>query len=104
MKATTATSILTALCIASGRADAQLHHGGGPGMSVELENDRVTVVRIRLAPHERTAMHDLTPRVVIWLTDARLRDTSDNGETREERWRAGQAIWVPARRHAGENL
>jgi len=43
---------------------------------VELENDAVVVVRIRIAPHERTPMHDIaSARLVVWLTDAHLRDT-----------------------------
>jgi quercetin dioxygenase-like cupin family protein len=49
-------------------------------------------------------MHDLTPRVVVWLTDAHLRDTLATGESREENAKAGDVEWVPAQRHEGDNL
>jgi hypothetical protein len=78
----------------------------GPANAVvELENDAVVVVRIRMAPHERTPMHDITgARLVVWLTDAHLRDTHPDGHTAEIRRRAGDIDWVPVQRHAGENL
>ena len=78
----------------------------GPANAVvELENDAVVVVRIRMAPHERTPMHDITSaRLVVWLTDAHLRDTHPDGSTAETRRHAGDIDWVPAQRHAGENL
>jgi quercetin dioxygenase-like cupin family protein len=72
---------------------------------VELENDAVVVVRIRIAPHERTPMHDIaSARLVVWLTDAHLRDTHPDGRSAEIRRRAGDIDWVPVQRHAGENL
>jgi hypothetical protein len=78
----------------------------GPANAVvEFENDTVVVVRIRMAPHERTPMHDITSaRLVVWLTDAHLRDTHTDGRTDEIRRRAGDIDWVPVQRHAGENL
>jgi hypothetical protein len=80
---------------AAGPADAK----------VELENDAVVVVRIRMAPHEKTPMHDIaTARVVVWLTDVHLRDTQANGTVSEIRRHAGEFEWVPVQRHAGENL
>jgi quercetin dioxygenase-like cupin family protein len=79
-------------------------HHVGPGFKLEFENDLVQVVRIKIAPHEKLPMHDLTPRVVILLTDQNLRITFPNGETREEHHKAGEAGWVSAERHAGENL
>ncbi len=80
--------------------------GGGPGPSFrpELDNDAVTVVRVRMAPHAKTPEHDVTPRVVVWLTDAHLRLTFPDGSARREDHRAGDVAWVPAMRHVGENL
>ncbi len=103
MKTVAVVSIAAAAGFSS-MSHAQTGHGRGPSMSLEFENPSVSVLRVRLAPHEKTPMHDLTPRVVVWLTDAHLKDTAADGKTREERWQAGQAIWVPAQRHAGENL
>jgi hypothetical protein len=62
------------------------------------------VLRVRLAPYEKTEMHELTPRLVIWLTDAYLRDTKPDGTVTDYRRAAGATEWVPAQRHAGENL
>jgi len=71
---------------------------------VVAENEVVQVLRISLPPHARTPMHDVTPRVVIWLDDAHFIDRFADGTTREGRRKAGDAEWVSARRHAGENL
>jgi hypothetical protein len=50
-------------------------------------------------------MHDIaTARLVVWLTDAHLRDTHPDGTTNETHRHAGEFDWVPVQRHAGENL
>jgi beta-alanine degradation protein BauB len=109
----TPASLIVALgCIAAASAqDHAAHHDpsasatAGPAHAeLVLDNAAVTVIRIRMTPHEKTPMHDLSARVVIWLTDARLRDTLAGGETRDAQTRAGDVEWVPAQRHAGENL
>jgi hypothetical protein len=81
-------------------------HPPGPAGDAQLilENGSVQVIRIRIAPHEKTPVHDVTPRVVVWLADARFVDSFPDGTTRVEIRKAGDADWVPARRHAGENL
>src|SRR5262249_28950940 len=56
----------------------------GPANAVvEFENESIVVVRIRMAPGEKTPMHDITSaRLVVWLTDAHLRDTHSDGSTK----------------------
>jgi hypothetical protein len=73
-------------------------------MRVELENPSMVVLRVVLAPHEKTGMHDVSPRLVIWLTEARLRDVMPDGTQHDYQRAAGTVEWVPAQRHAGENL
>jgi hypothetical protein len=87
-------------------AHPQAAPGAGPAdANVELENDAVVVVRIRMAPHEKTPMHDIaTARLVVWLTDVHLRDTQGDGTVSEIHRHAGAFDWVPVQRHAGENL
>ncbi len=65
------------------------HHPAGPPGDAKLilENGSVQVLRIRIAPHEKTPMHSFP-----------------DGTTREEIRRAGDIEWVPARRHSGENV
>src|SRR5215475_9731490 len=79
-------------------------HAGPANVTVEFENDAIRVLRIRMAPNEKTPMHEITARFVVWLTDAHLRDTAPDGRTDDIHRRAGAVEWVPTRQHAGENL
>jgi len=79
-------------------------HTGPAHVKVEYENESILVLRIHMCPHEKTPMHDVSPRMVVWLTDADLRTTSPGGETTEHHMKAGETGWVPAGKHAGENL
>jgi quercetin dioxygenase-like cupin family protein len=87
-------------------ASAQHEHASSQRFDFEpeFENESVQVVRIKIGPHEKLPMHDLTPRVVVLLTDEDLRVTLPNGESREEHHKAGETMWLSAQRHAGENL
>jgi beta-alanine degradation protein BauB len=99
--------ILSFFCPADlvGRALAQdLSHRGPSQMRVELENPSMIVLRVVLGPHEKTGVHDVSPRLVIWLTDAHLRDTMADGTQHDYQRAAGTVEWIPAQRHAGENL
>src|SRR6266545_2186394 len=73
-------------------------------MKLELENDAVRVLRMRLAPHERIPMHTVPPHLAVWLTDARLRVTYPDGHSEEKRYKAGEVQWVTLGAHAGENV
>ena len=68
------------------------------------ENELVQVFRMSIPAHSRTPMHDISPRVIVWLSDAHFVDHFADGTTKEETRKAGDVEWVPARRHAGENL
>src|SRR5258708_25014852 len=99
---------LVAMCLAVGEfvpgANSQPAPTQGPAqIHPELENASMLVLRIRMAPHEKTAMHELTPRLVIWLTDAYLRDTKPDGTVTDYRRAARTTQLVPAQPHAGRN-
>jgi hypothetical protein len=84
---------------------AAIHQAGPANAVVEFENESIVVVRIRMAPHEKTPMHEIAnARLVVWLTDAHLRDTHPDGSANETHRRAGEIDWVEVQRHAGENL
>ena len=84
---------------------AAMPQAGPANAVVEFENESMVVVRIRIAPGEKTPMHDITSaRLVVWLTDVHLRDTHPDGSTNETHRRAGEIDWVGVQRHAGENL
>jgi hypothetical protein len=87
------------------RPSSGLPPAGPADAKVEFENESIIVVRVRMAPHEKTPMHDITSaRLVVWLTDAHLRDTHPDGSANETHRRAGTIDWVGVQRHAGENL
>src|SRR5260370_27641409 len=84
---------------------AAIPQAGPANAVVEFENESIVVARVRMAPHEKTPMHDIaSARLVVWLTDVYLRDTHADGSTDDIRRRAGELDWVPIQRHAGENL
>lgn len=68
------------------------------------ENDYVQVLRLSIPARARTPMHDVTARVVVWLGDAHFIDRYADGKIVDETRKGGDAEWVPARRHSGENL
>src|SRR5260221_12186033 len=59
---------------------AAIPQAGPANAVVQFENESIVVVRIRMAPGEKTPMHDITTaRLVVWLTDAHLRETHPDG-------------------------
>jgi quercetin dioxygenase-like cupin family protein len=71
---------------------------------VEAENDRVRVLRVKVGPRQKTAMHSHPANVVIFLTDARIKFSFPDGKTQEAQVKAGQVLLDDAVKHAGENL
>jgi hypothetical protein len=82
----------------------EVRRDGPPQMRVELDNPSLSVLRVVLGPHEKTGMHDVSARLIVWLTEAHLRDAMADGSTREYERAAGTVEWIPEQRHAGENL
>ncbi len=76
----------------------------GVQRTVEFEDNRTRVVRYQFGPHAKTPMHEAPDLVAIWLTETQLGLTFPDGTTKVERHAAGETAWVPAQRHAGENL
>lgn len=71
---------------------------------VEFENAQVRVLRVTYGPHEKSAMHEHPPSVVIWLTDEHGKFTLPDGKTQESHKKAGDIAWAPAEKHLPENL
>ena len=72
--------------------------------SVVFENDQVRVLRVTVAPGEKTPMHEHPANVVIPLSDAAVRFTLPDGQTQEPKMTAGTPVWSPEGKHAGENV
>ena len=71
--------------------------------TVELENDRVRVLRIKYGPHETSSMHGHPAAVTIFLTDAEGRFTFPDGRTEDISAKAGQVIYMDAMVHDPAN-
>ncbi|MGH2824300.1 MAG: hypothetical protein ACRDLY_15045, partial [Thermoleophilaceae bacterium] len=70
---------------------------------VVFENDRVRVVRLGFGPKERGLMVHHPPRVLVTLTDVRVRLLFDDGHTDERGAPAGVAAWLDAETLQTEN-
>jgi hypothetical protein len=71
---------------------------------VELENDRVRVLRIKYGPHEKSVMHGHPALVGVFLTDAHSRFTYPDGRTEDIQTKAGEVMAFDAFEHLPENL
>jgi hypothetical protein len=71
---------------------------------VEFENDRVRVVKVRIAGREKHPVRARQDRVLIWLTDAHEVRTEPSGKKEEIRRKAGEVAWRAASEHQIENF
>ena len=72
--------------------------------SVDAENDRVRVLRVRYGPREKSVMHGHPALVAVFLTENRGKFTFPDGRTEERSWKAGESMMMPAENHLPENL
>lgn len=72
--------------------------------TVDFENDRVRVVRIKYGPNETVATHSHLPGVVVFVTDQHVRFNLPDGTSQEIQAKAGDAVWMDATTHQPENL
>jgi quercetin dioxygenase-like cupin family protein len=64
---------------------------------VEMENEQVRVVRVRIPAGETAPMHhQARKRVVVYITDADFEQTTSDGKTVQSRQKAGDVIWSEA--------
>lgn len=71
--------------------------------TVEAENDRVRVLRIRYGPKEKSVRHEHMAGVAVVLSDASSRFTDAAGKAEDRPMKAGQVIWDPGDAHIPEN-
>jgi quercetin dioxygenase-like cupin family protein len=72
---------------------------------VELETDRVRVVRISYAAGEKSVMHQHPPGVVVFLTDGRFKFTYPDGKAESIEAKAGDVLsFTEQWEHLPENL
>ena len=71
---------------------------------VEFENAQVRVLRVHIPAHGKLGMHEHPANVLVALTDSHVKDIFPDGKTSERQFKAGQAAWRNAVKHANENL
>ncbi len=97
--------LVAGMCLAGSVALAQDPAKVDPNnWKVEFENDQVRVLRVHIVPHGKLGMHEHPANVLISLTDSHVKDIFPDGKTSEGQFKAGQASWRAAVKHANENL
>ncbi len=97
--------VATVVCLAVSTAKAQDTVKVDPNnWKVEFENAQVRVLRVHIPPHGKLGMHEHPASVLVPLTDSRVKDSFPDGKTSERQFKAGQASWRDALKHANENL
>ena len=71
---------------------------------VELENERVRVLRITYGPGEKSVMHEHPGSVAVFLTDGQVKFTLPDGKSQLTPAKAGSAVWTAAGKHLPENV
>ena len=71
---------------------------------IELENDKVRVLRIKIKAEDTTKQHEHPNGVAIFLTDVKTKFTRGDGATREGANKRGEAIWAAAEKHTVNNV
>ena len=70
---------------------------------VVLENAAVRVLRVSVAPGQKTVLHEHPDNAVIVLSDTKMKFTGADGAAQEMASKANDVMWMPAGKHAGEN-
>jgi quercetin dioxygenase-like cupin family protein len=72
--------------------------------TVEHEDDKVRVLRIKYGPGEKSVMHSHPALVGVILSEAQIRFTYPDGKTEDIQGSAGQVVVFPALEHLPENI
>ena len=72
--------------------------------TVEFENEKVRVLRIRYGPHEKSPMHSHPPLVGIFLTLHHSRHILPDGGVLDMQGKAGEVRYLDSIQHAPENM
>ena len=72
--------------------------------TVEFENEKVRVLRIRYGPHEKSAMHRHPSLVGVFLSPHHSRHVFADGRVMEMECKAGDVRYMDSCEHAPENL
>ena len=72
---------------------------------VLMENEHVRMVELTAKPGERDEWHSHPPMAAYFLTDAKLKLYTPDGESVEKEGKAGQSLWQErVKMHSMENI
>ncbi|HWN99751.1 MAG TPA: hypothetical protein VNS63_10820 [Blastocatellia bacterium] len=71
---------------------------------VEIDNDRVRVLRIKIKANDTTKQHEHPNGVAVYLTDTSAKFTLADGKTRQGGGKRGEATWAVAEKHTVTNM
>jgi beta-alanine degradation protein BauB len=71
---------------------------------VRLDNARVRVLEVRMAPGSRHAMHSHPQTLIYVMSSYVVKDSFPDGTTKVSSREAGEVIWAEAVTHAAENI
>jgi quercetin dioxygenase-like cupin family protein len=92
--------VFTATGAALAQDPATAHSGQ---YHVVLDNPEVRVLHVMVKPGEKNAMHDHPDHLAVMLTDSKVRFAMPDGTSSDLDGKIGDAVFVPAGKHAGEN-
>src|ERR1700757_260073 len=72
--------------------------------TVEFENERVRVLRIKYGPGEKSVMHSHPESISVFMTDAHAKFTYPDGKTEDIKANAGTVMHMDAFTHLPESL
>jgi quercetin dioxygenase-like cupin family protein len=72
--------------------------------TVEFENDKVRIIRIKYGPGEKSVMHTHGPHMAVFLTSNAVRFNLADGTSVETTSVAGATQWSDTVEHLPENL
>ena len=72
--------------------------------TVEFENDKVRIIRVKYGPGEKSVMHTHGPNAAVFLTGNSVRMNLADGTSQELVSVAGATAWSDGDEHLPENL
>ena len=70
---------------------------------VVVDNARVRVLHVSVAPGGKSAMHEHPDNMTVLLTDGTINFTDADGKTQTVETKVGQALWSGPQKHMGVN-
>ncbi|TRO66749.1 hypothetical protein [Christiangramia sabulilitoris] len=72
--------------------------------TVEVDNEKVRVLRINYGPGEESKMHSHPEGVAVFLTDHKANMKTEDGKSFEMAGEKGRVVWVEEARHQPKNV